>query len=1106
MTAVSISSEPRTRYTRVRKTTNKSSGSSSIKFDSVECYARSDIPCGSARCVHPICSCSAAVSAIRDSIVRYVMPSKETIVRLLECFESNEFAESDGLVVLQSQVLRIERGKSRLLARLRSLVRSNKRRSVVLFDDVHHAETLTLGLRQVADWYQRHVGNGIECIVLDDDASIDAYFRRVWRNSELIHNLYESVRQKEGERQERGTGTKMSRGDIERGIDQGRLVRGHFEVDARRSRDRAWVVLCGERVAMVVGRKHRWHAIHGDVVVAEVLAQETIGEVDEGGDGMDDGDGERGRAGGLSVTGLVDQLVDDAGAHRNTDDHGIVVARVIHVPDQNRPDIIVSIAPEDAGVIQQAAESGGKGRQSSALCIPFDRRFPKMRLRSNYLADYVAKRLLVRVVGWDDDSTYPNVHVIKVLGAMGDMLTETTCILHRHGIDYGEFSQVTLDDLPGDSYRLEDEAEVALAGSKQSGSDTEDSGRCREDFRSRFVVSIDPPGCTDVDDAFHVRVLDDDVFELGIHIADVTHFLKPGTPLDEEALFRSTTVYLVDRRLDMLPARISEDLASLLCDRPRFAVSVVWNVSRATMEVLGEPWFGRSVIRSRYQLEYANAQAILNGSSDLSACGVKSKSDLAEMRTALELVQSLAWTRLRTRLANGAIELDSQELRFDVDAAGLPRSLHEKKTIDSMKIIAELMILANEAVATQLHRSFPSHALLRCHAAPDCHKLQRMRDFCSGVCVGDDAEQAKLFTEVHRFGADLQHARRIMCAGGSKSRAARALPLLQMTANRCLSEARYVRAASASSTRHFGLAIDLYTHFTSPIRRYADVVVHRQLLASLDRRWSRDAATTCLSSPSSLLQEHMVDTMNERNRASKLAQRECTLLYLLLYLAKSPQTERAIIQDITDEGCLHVYVPRFELKGRIHADNEGPTAPIFKAFDTVRVRLEAQTSSCHGPTLVLSLVNAIGGQDADDIGDADQGLLVGDMASTAGGDSVNLLSSPKTGTRPPHTHLDPIVELLQDISLSSPQPSPTLSVELEPVTPQRTRHPKLPTVLHNAATSLLGKSRIYHQRALRALDHNNQAKHDKWHDMAQEASQHAARIAKFHYKLSSSSV
>ena len=156
---------------------------------------------------------------------------------------------------------------------------------------------------------------------------------------------------------------------------------------------------------MVVGRKHRWHAIHGDVVVAEVLAQETIGEVDEGGDGMDDGDGERGRAGGLSVTGLVDQLVDDAGAHRNTDDHGIVVARVIHVPDQNRPDIIVSIAPEDAGVIQQAAESGGKGRQSSALCIPFDRRFPKMRLRSNYLADYVAKRLLVCVVGWDDDST-----------------------------------------------------------------------------------------------------------------------------------------------------------------------------------------------------------------------------------------------------------------------------------------------------------------------------------------------------------------------------------------------------------------------------------------------------------------------------------------------------------------------------------------------------------------------------------------------------------------------------------------------------------------------------------------------------------------------------
>jgi VacB/RNase II family 3'-5' exoribonuclease len=973
------------------------------------------------------------------------MPSNEAIARLLDCFESNEFAESEGLVVLQSQVCRLRR-QTRLLARLRNLVRSNKLRSVVLFDDVHHEETLGLGdMKKVADWYQRHVGHGIEVVLLDDDSSIDAYFVRVWQTSEVMRNLYESLREREREVRERGTGMKMRHADIERGLDQGRLVRGHFEVDARRPRERAWVVVQGERSA-IVGRKHRWHAIHGDVVVAEMMDNEVVDDDEVAEDGEDDEDDE-----------VAEDGEDDEDAGHGDGDLGH--ARIVDVPDQTRRDIIVSIVPEDA-----------TEKRSQALCVPFDRVYPKMRLRSSYLTEYVGKRLLVRVIGWDDDARYPNAHVIKVLGDMGDMLTETTCILHRHGIDYCEFSRVTLADLPGASYRLENEVAAAEASP-------------REDFRSRFVVSIDPPGCTDVDDAFHVRVLDDDVFELGIHIADVTHFLQPGTALDEEALFRSTTVYLVDRRLDMLPSRISEDLASLLCGRPRFAVSVVWKVSRTTNEVIGEPWFGRSVIESRYQLEYANAQAILDGSSSLSACGVNSKSDLAETRTALQLVHSLAWTRLRTRLANGAIELDSTELRFDVDAAGLPNSLHEKKTIDSMKIIAELMIMANEAVATQLHRAFPSRALLRCHAAPDCQKLERMRAFCIEVC-GDEVERAKLFTEVHRFGADLQQARRIMCAKGSESKAAKALPLLQMTANRCLSEARYVRAASTPSTRHFGLAINLYTHFTSPIRRYADVVVHRQLLASLRSRPA--SAVTASSGPSWPLQEHVVDRMNERNRASKLAQRECTMLYLLLYLAKSPQTERAIVQDVTDDGSMHVYVPRFDLKGRIDTGDGGATAGVF---DSVWVRLEARTSTCHGPTLVVTLVDDRG--DIGDIGD------VGAVAETMGGggrdDHVEDLPTPPTSL-----HIDPIVKLLQDVSLA-PQPSPSFSVELEPVNARRKQNHQGGNHLRTAATTLLGKSRIYHQRALRALNQNNQARHDKWRDMAREASHHAARILEYHY-------
>ena len=239
-----------------------------------------------------------------------------------------------------------------------------------------------------------------------------------------------------------------------------------------------------------------------------------------------------------------------------------------------------------------------------------------------------------------------------------------------------------------------------------------------------------------------------------------------------------------------------------------------------------------------------------------------------------------------------------------------------------------------------------------------------------------------------------------------------------------------------------------------------------------------------------------MDTMNERARASKLAQRECTLLYLLLYLAKSPQTARAIIQDITDEGYMHVYVPRFDLKGKVHPDNASTTAEVF---DTVWVRLEAQTSSCHGPTLVVSLTDVAEGLDAGEI------VNSGDVADAVGNDDVQdadvdfRTTSSKPGAKPPPApRLDPIVELLQGISLA-PQPVSALSIELAPVIPQRKPHPKLPAALNNAATNLLGKSRTYHQRALRALNQNNQARHDKWHDMAQEASHHAARILEYHY-------
>ena len=1080
---VTIQHTPGPPVTRVRRMKGSSSERVQLKVDQIESYTRHDIPCGSGRCTSLQCSppqCSPP--SIRSELVRYLFPSAEVLSAFLDVFESNDVAESEALVVLQSEASRIGRGKTRLLSRIRRLVRSNKRRSVVLFDDVHHADVDAKDVRGVAAWYEHHVGHEIECVPLGNIAAVDAYFHAVWPRDSAPWNLYESQRElrassfgvqdREDERgNEAGTWVDRRWGDedVERGIEEGRLVKGRLEVDIRQSRELAWVVVGGERVAMVVGKKDRWHAMHGDVVVVEMLAEGGGYAGDEHGGETGSGTGEEGKgAEDVEVdeeqsSGLVEQLADDVPSrtYNNMDTRR---ARVVHVPgEQQRPDVIVSISPDDV-------ETAEAKKTSSVLCVPFDYRFPKMRLRSAYLGNYVGKRLLVRVIGWKDDDLFPHVHVIKALGEMGDVETEISCILNRHGIDHDDFSRIALADLPEASYRVEDEVATAL----ESGD--------RADFRSRFVVSIDPPGCTDVDDAFHVRLLDDatGAFELGIHIADVTHYLLPNTPLDEEALFRSTTVYLVDRRLNMLPARISEDVASLLCERPRFAVSVVWTGKRSGNSLtLGQPQFHRSIIESRYQLTYANAQAILDGSANLAVCGMKSASDLAEMRTALELVQSLAWNRLSTRLADGAIELDSKELRFDLDADGLPTSLHEKQTIDSMKIIAELMILANEAVATQLHRTFPRDALLRCHAAPDARKLERIREFSRELSdrIALATTEKDVFVDVHRFGADLRSVRRAIPGN--------AVPLLQMTANRCLSEARYVRAASTPSSRHFGLAIDLYTHFTSPIRRYADVIVHRQLLASMALESSRPTSYPAL-------QEHMVDTMNERNRASKLAQRECTLLYLLLYLATSPQTAQAIVQDVDNDGSLHVYVPRYELKGKIEHDQR--TTSIAR-LDKVCVRLEARTSSSHGPTLLMSLVDG-DTVDLSDKFDQHVELLKTHESLVSAEKTPGFIKRSTSGdgqpTIPDSLEANKLVSLLQSLSLTHPAPT-HYQTSLPPVDP----HPlpeKLPAALRDAITRLLAKSRTYQQRALRA-----RCDADHWLRLANDASIHASTILKYHY-------
>lgn len=380
----------------------------------------------------------------------------------------------------------------------------------------------------------------------------------------------------------------------------------------------------------------------------------------------------------------------------------------------------------------------------------------------------------------------------------------------------------------------------------------------------------------------------------------------------------------------MLPELISEDAASLLCNVARFALSIIWQVSKkdfSTMHV----WIGRTVIQSKYQLAYEEAQSILAGSRDVGRCGVESLKDLKYLEKSFCLLRDLAFSRFQKRLSSGAIDLDSKELGFTTNkSTGTPEQINIKSSVDMMKIVAELMILANQEAAMKIHSVFPTSCLIRCHFPPEMKKLESLLAFLkTSDHINNLPNGESFFVDPQSFGRDLQALNIVLENENFKS-------LLKARANRALAEARYIQAGSASSTYHFGLGLNMYTHFTSPIRRYSDIIVHRQLIEAVSATGGHDKFTL-----SDL--DKKVSNMNARNRASKLAQRECSLLYLLLLFHSKPQAEMALVTSICRE-TLSVFVPSLEL--HVCDDSYYCNSPCYLIYIHVHIIMMLQFSSC----------------------------------------------------------------------------------------------------------------------------------------------------------------
>jgi ribonuclease R len=411
-------------------------------------------------------------------------------------------------------------------------------------------------------------------------------------------------------------------------------------------------------------------------------------------------------------------------------------------------------------------------------------------------------KVLVTLEEWPEKADCPNGSIIKILGKPGDHNTEIHSILAEYGLPY-EFPH-----------------EVESFANNIDTSITDSEIAKRRDMRSTLTFTIDPKDAKDFDDALSFKKLDNGNYEIGIHIADVSHYLQEGTILDDEAYERATSVYLVDRVVPMLPEVLSNNACSLRPLEEKYTFSAVFEINnKAGIE---NQWFGRTVTYSDARFTYEEAQHIIETEDctipkEISITSEAYTADNAIKEAVLKL-DELAKIMRSKRMKNGAISFDKAEVKFNLDEVNNPVGVFFKTSKDANKLIEEFMLLANKKVAEFIGKQSPQKTFIyRTHDEPDDQKLAGLQRIVSQF--GHQLNFKSRETTTHSLNTLLKNVK------GTKEQ-----NLVDTLTIRCMSKASY----STKNIGHYGLAFDYYSHFTSPIRRYPDVMAHRLLQHYLD--------------------------------------------------------------------------------------------------------------------------------------------------------------------------------------------------------------------------------------------------------------------------------
>ena len=411
-------------------------------------------------------------------------------------------------------------------------------------------------------------------------------------------------------------------------------------------------------------------------------------------------------------------------------------------------------------------------------------------------------KVLVALQDWPEKASSPYGKVNKVLGKPGEHNTEIHAILADYGLPY---------DFPN---------EVLDYASSINTSITKKEIAKRRDMRSDLTFTIDPKDAKDFDDALSFKILGEDIYEVGIHIADVSYYVQPDTILDEEAFERATSVYLVDRVVPMLPEVLSNYACSLRPHEEKFTFSAVFKINNKA-EVIDE-WFGRTVTYSDARFAYEEAQEVIETKSNIISDNVSLTGVTYEIKedikNAILKLNELAIIMRSQRMKSGAISFDKVEVKFNLDDTNNPTGVYFKTSKDANKLIEEFMLLANKKVAEFIGKQKPVKTFVyRVHDEPNDTKLIALQNIVSKFGFKFKIDSVKSVSNaLNKLLKDVE---------GSKAQ-----NLVDTLAIRSMSKAEY----TTQNIGHYGLAFEYYSHFTSPIRRYPDVMVHRLLQSYLD--------------------------------------------------------------------------------------------------------------------------------------------------------------------------------------------------------------------------------------------------------------------------------